>query len=259
MPWGIMESGIPRCPARCRQSAGCRGCGAGGVSAAFSGRETLCRPGASAPLANPCDGQRRQDLTKSTWRKRRVPLDSVPEPVFEAPEQQELYREVLALPESYRTVLYLFTTRDIPQRKSGRFWGSAVGGHHTALPRQSLVEKTVDGGVVRWRCGSFIKGPFRRSILLRRSGGRRMRPSSGAGCPELVLTAAAAILLLAGLSTAAVASDLFGLRSWLLPEKISMGTMEEISSQADAISLSRLSGYAGGKGNGGVADLSGVL
>lgn len=56
--------------------------------------------------------------------------------------------------------------------------------------------------------------------------------------PRNLLTAAAAILLLAGLSTAAVASDLFGLRSWLLPEKISVGTMEEISSQADAISLS---------------------
>ena len=49
-----------------------------------------------------------KDALKSPWRKRRVPMESIPEPVFEQPEQRELYREVLALPEKYRTVLGLY-------------------------------------------------------------------------------------------------------------------------------------------------------
>ena len=50
-----------------------------------------------------------RDVLRSPWRKRRVSLDDLPEtPVFEKPEQAELYREVMALPEKYRTVLNLF-------------------------------------------------------------------------------------------------------------------------------------------------------
>jgi RNA polymerase sigma-70 factor (ECF subfamily) len=49
-----------------------------------------------------------RDTLRSPWRKRRVPLDAIPEPVFEQPEQAELYREVMKLPEKYRTVLDLF-------------------------------------------------------------------------------------------------------------------------------------------------------
>ncbi len=38
-----------------------------------------------------------KDALKSPWWKRRVPMGSLPEPVFEEPTQQELYREVMAL------------------------------------------------------------------------------------------------------------------------------------------------------------------
>ena len=58
-----------------------------------------------------------KDALKSPWRKRRVPMESIPEPVFEQPEQQELYREVLALPEKYRTVLGLYYYEELSTRE----------------------------------------------------------------------------------------------------------------------------------------------
>ena len=50
-----------------------------------------------------------RDVLKSPWRKRWVSLDTLPDqPVFDAPEQGELYQAVMALPEKYRVTLYLF-------------------------------------------------------------------------------------------------------------------------------------------------------
>ena len=50
-----------------------------------------------------------KDALKSPWRRRRVSLEDLPEtPVFDRPEQGELYREVMALSEKYRTVLLLY-------------------------------------------------------------------------------------------------------------------------------------------------------
>lgn len=61
-----------------------------------------------------------RDVLKNPWRKRRVPLSSIPEPMFERQEQLELYQEVLSLPEKYRVVLVLFyyeelSTKDIAE------------------------------------------------------------------------------------------------------------------------------------------------
>ena len=62
-----------------------------------------------------------RDVLKSPWRKRRVSLEALPDqPVFDRPEQEELYREVMALPEKYRVVLDLFyyeelSTKEIAQ------------------------------------------------------------------------------------------------------------------------------------------------
>ena len=64
-----------------------------------------------------------RDMLKNPWRRRRVSLDRVPEPIFEQPEQKELYQEVLNLPEKYRVVLVLFyIMRSFPQRRLRRFW-----------------------------------------------------------------------------------------------------------------------------------------
>lgn len=61
----------------------------------------------------------RDDL-KSPWRRRRVPLETAPEtPAFDRPEQGALYREVMALPEKYRTVLYLFYYEELTVKEIG--------------------------------------------------------------------------------------------------------------------------------------------
>ena len=58
-----------------------------------------------------------RDVLKSPWRKRRVSLDELPDiPVFDQPEQAALYREVMALPEKYRTVLNLFYYEELTAR-----------------------------------------------------------------------------------------------------------------------------------------------
>ena len=65
-----------------------------------------------------------RDLLKSPWRKRRVPLNDVPEePVFQREEEAELYREVMALPEKYRTVLDLFYYEELSIREIAEVLG----------------------------------------------------------------------------------------------------------------------------------------
>ena len=58
-----------------------------------------------------------KDALKSPWRNRRISMESIPEPVFEEPEQRELYREVLALPEKYRTVLGLYYYEELSTKE----------------------------------------------------------------------------------------------------------------------------------------------
>ena len=49
-----------------------------------------------------------KNVLRSPWR-RHSPLEAADAvPTFDRPEQGELYEEVMALPEKYRTVLYLF-------------------------------------------------------------------------------------------------------------------------------------------------------
>ena len=59
-----------------------------------------------------------KDTLKSPWRKRRVPLESIPEqPVFDRPEEGALYMEVMALPEKYRTVLNLYYYEELSTKE----------------------------------------------------------------------------------------------------------------------------------------------
>lgn len=65
-----------------------------------------------------------RDLQKSPWRKRRVSLETLPEePVFQREEEAELYREVMALPEKYRTVLDLFYYEELSVREIAEILG----------------------------------------------------------------------------------------------------------------------------------------
>lgn len=77
-----------------------------------------------------------RDLLKSPWRKRRVSWEEVPEiPVFDRPEQAALYQEVMALPEKYRTVLYLFYYEELSVREIGELLGVGDSTVTTRLAR----------------------------------------------------------------------------------------------------------------------------
>ena len=76
-----------------------------------------------------------KDALKSPWRKRRVPLESIPEPVFEQQEQRELYREVLALPEKYRTVLGLYYYEELSTKEIAALLGIRQTAVTTRLAR----------------------------------------------------------------------------------------------------------------------------
>lgn len=55
---------------------------------------------------------------RAPWHTRRLPLEELPDtPVFDDPAQRELYDAVLALPQTYRIVLYLFYYEDMPTRE----------------------------------------------------------------------------------------------------------------------------------------------
>lgn len=77
-----------------------------------------------------------RDALKSPWRRRRVFLDTLPEtPVFDRPEQGALYREVMALPEKYRTVLYLFYYEELTVKEIGEVLGLRTTAVTTRLHR----------------------------------------------------------------------------------------------------------------------------
>lgn len=59
-----------------------------------------------------------KDVLKSPWRKRRADLDALTvEPVFDRVEQRELYQEVMALPEKYRTILNLYYYEELSTKE----------------------------------------------------------------------------------------------------------------------------------------------
>lgn len=77
-----------------------------------------------------------RDLQRSPWKRRRVSLDALPvEPSFQEPEQAELYREVMALPEKYRTVLYLFYYEELSVREISEVLGIRTTAVTTRLSR----------------------------------------------------------------------------------------------------------------------------
>ena len=77
-----------------------------------------------------------RDTLKSPWRKRRTSWEELPEtPVFDKPGQAALYREVMALPEKYRTVLNLFYYEEFTAREIGELLGVDTSTVTTRLAR----------------------------------------------------------------------------------------------------------------------------
>ena len=89
-----------------------------------------------------------KDTLKSPWRRRRVSLEELPEePVFDRPEQGELYREVMRLPEKYRTVLYLFYYEELSVKEIARATGRGESTVTSQLARgRKLLRKSLKEG-----------------------------------------------------------------------------------------------------------------
>lgn len=87
-----------------------------------------------------------RDMLKNPWRRRRVSLDRVPEPIFEQPEQKELYQEVLNLPEKYRVVLVLFYYEEFSTKEIAEILGLGQSAVTTRLSRaRSLLKQRLKG------------------------------------------------------------------------------------------------------------------
>lgn len=84
-----------------------------------------------------------RDVLKSPWRKRRVPLDALPDqPVFDKPEEEELYQAVMGLPEKYRTVLDLFYYEELSTKEIADLLGLRQSAVTTRLSRaRDLLKK----------------------------------------------------------------------------------------------------------------------
>lgn len=87
-----------------------------------------------------------RDVLKSPWRKRRVSLDTLPDqPVFDAPEQGELYQAVMALPEKYRVTLYLFYYEELSTKEIAELLGLRQTAVTTRLSRgRELLKKRLE-------------------------------------------------------------------------------------------------------------------
>lgn len=84
-----------------------------------------------------------KDTLKSPWRRRRVPLKSLPDqPVFDKPEERELYQAVMALPEKYRTVLDLFYYEELSTKEIAAVLGLRQSAVTTRLSRARELLKT---------------------------------------------------------------------------------------------------------------------
>ena len=87
-----------------------------------------------------------RDILKNPWRRRQVSLDSVPEPVFEQPEQLELYQEVLNLSEKYRVVLVLFYYEEFSTKEIAEILGLKQSAVTTRLSRaRALLKQRLKG------------------------------------------------------------------------------------------------------------------
>ena len=85
-----------------------------------------------------------RDILRSSWRKRRVSMEELPEtPVFDKQSQAALYREVMALPEKYRIVLDLFYYEEFSVQEIGYLLdlGTSTVTTRLSRARQRLKER----------------------------------------------------------------------------------------------------------------------
>ncbi len=83
-----------------------------------------------------------KNVFRAPWRKN-LPLEELAEtPVFDTPEQGELYSQVMVLPEKYRTVLYLFYYEDYSVKEIAHLLGITETAVTTRLQRARQALKS---------------------------------------------------------------------------------------------------------------------
>ena len=90
-----------------------------------------------------------KNTVRSPWRRRTVALETAEElPSFDRPEQGELFQSVMALPEKYRTPLYLFYYEDLPVREVASLLRISESAVTTRLSRarQMLKSELMEAG-----------------------------------------------------------------------------------------------------------------
>lgn len=83
-----------------------------------------------------------KDLSRTAWKRRTVPLESVAEPVFADPARQTLFQEVMALPGKYRVPLYLYYYEGYSVAEVGALLGLKPSTVQTRLARARAGLKT---------------------------------------------------------------------------------------------------------------------
>lgn len=77
-----------------------------------------------------------KDLLKSSWKSKNVFLEEVEVPItFEHPDQEDLYKAVMGLPEKYRTVLYLYYYEEYTIKEIAKLLKMNVSSVTTRLSR----------------------------------------------------------------------------------------------------------------------------
>ena len=84
-----------------------------------------------------------KNTVRSPWRRRTVALEAAADAVtFDRPEQSELFQAVMALPEKYRTPLYLFYYEELPVRDVARLLHISETAVTTRLSRARQMLKS---------------------------------------------------------------------------------------------------------------------
>ena len=81
-------------------------------------------------------------MSAHPWRRRTVPLDQCPEPVFSDPARQTLYQEDMELPVKYRVPLYLYYYEGYKVDEVGELLGLNASTVQTRLARARAKLKT---------------------------------------------------------------------------------------------------------------------
>ena len=85
-----------------------------------------------------------KDVLKSSWKNKNVFLEEVEVPVkFEHPDQEDLYKAVMGLPEKYRIVLYLYYYEDYKIKEIAKLLKMNVSSVTTRLSRARTQLKEV--------------------------------------------------------------------------------------------------------------------